>query len=146
MNKVIHLYPDRAGNKTREELEHITTDSLTMKAALESYGFSVFLYNEGAPTIYHWQQFRLCQLLFAEKLPSLPKVRIDENECPNLCSAILISPLKKANGKIEELKRRPGLTTQLPSAMIYLLYGLYSDIIKNELSSYPDDLPENIAI
>ena len=30
--------------------------------------------------------------------------------------------------------------------MIYLLYGLYSDLIKKELSSYPDDLPENIAI
>ena len=155
VNKVIHLYPDRAGNKTKEELEQITTDSLTMKAALEGYGFSVFLYTDGAPTIYHWQQFRLCQLLFAEKLPQLPKVRVDENECPNLCSAILVSPLKKTNGKIEldkssekkeELKRRPGLTTQLPSAMIYLLHGLYSDIIKKELSSLPDDLPENITI
>lgn len=155
VNKVIHLYPDRAGNKTREEIEQITTDSLAMKAALESYGFSVILYNEGAPTIYHWQQFRLCQLLFGEKLPSLPIVRIDENECPNLCSAILISPLKRTNGKIEldkssevkeSTRRRPGLTTQLPSAMIYLLYGLYADVIKSELSSIPDDLPENFAI
>lgn len=155
INKVIHLYPDRAGNKTREEIEQITTDSLAMKAALESYGFSVILYNEGAPIIYHWQQFRLCQLLFGEKLPSLPIVRIDENECPNLCSAILISPLKRTNGKIEldkrsevkeSTRRRPGLTTQLPSAMIYLLYGLYADVIKSELSSIPDDLPENVAI
>lgn len=155
VNKVIHLYPDRAGNKTREEIEQITTDSLAMKAALESYGFSVILYNEGAPIIYHWQQFRLCQLLFGEKLPSLPIVRIDENECPNLCSAILISPLKRTNGKIEldkssevkeSTRRRPGLTTQLPSAMIYLLYGLYADVIKSELSSIPDDLPENVAI
>jgi len=54
--------------------------------------------------------------------------------------------LDKASEKKEELKRRPGLTTQLPSAMIYLLYGLYSDIIKKELSSYPDDLPENLTI
>lgn len=155
INKVIHLYPDRAGNKTREEIEQITTDSLAMKAALESYGFSVILYNEGAPIIYHWQQFRLCQLLFGEKLSSLPIVRIDENECPNLCSAILISPLKRTNGKIEldkssevkeSTRRRPGLTTQLPSAMIYLLYGLYADVIKSELSSIPDDLPENVAI
>lgn len=155
VNKVIHLYPDRAGNKTREEIEQITTDSLAMKAALESYGFSVILYNEGAPIIYHWQQFRLCQLLFGEKLSSLPIVRIDENECPNLCSAILISPLKRTNGKIEldkssevkeSTRRRPGLTTQLPSAMIYLLYGLYADVIKSELSSIPDDLPENVAI
>ena len=155
IDKTIHIYPDRAGNKTKEELEQITTDSLTMKSALESYGFSVILYNEGQATIYHWQQFRLCQLLFAEKLPLLPKVRIDENECPNLCSAILISPLKKTNGKIEldkssekkeGLKRRPGLTTQLPSAAIYLFYGLFSDIIKKELSSYPDNLPENVTI
>lgn len=129
-NRTIHLYPDRAGNKPKEELEQITTDSLTMKAALESYGFTVFLYNENAPVIYHWQQFRLCQLIFAEKLPSLPKVRIDENECQNLCSAILISPLKQSGGKIEldkssekkeSIKRIPGLTTQLPSAFIYLL-------------------------
>lgn len=155
VNKTIHLYPDRAGNKTREELEQITTDSLTMKAALEGYGFSVILYNEGQGTVYHWQQFRLCQLLFSEKLPLLPKVRIDENECPNLCSAILVSPLKKTNGKIEmdkssekkeELKRRPGLTTQLPSAAIYLFYGLFADVVKRELSSYPDDLPENITV
>lgn len=154
-NRTIHLYPDRAGNKPKEELEQITTDSLTMKAALESYGFTVFLYNENAPVIYHWQQFRLCQLIFAEKLPSLPKVRIDENECPNLCSAILISPLKQSGGKIEldkssekkeSIKRIPGLTTQLPSAFIYLLYGLYSDIIRKELSSIPDDLPDNFSI
>lgn len=155
VNKTIHLYPDRAGNKTREEFEQITTDSLTMKAALESYGFSVILYNDGQGTIYHWQQFRLCQLLFSETLPLLPKVRIDENECPNLCSAILITPLKKTNGKIEmdkssekkeELKRRPGLTTQLPSAAIYLFYGLFADVVKREISSYPDDLPENVTI
>lgn len=154
-NRTIHLYPDRAGNKPKEELEQITTDSLTMKAALESYGFTVFLYNENAPVIYHWQQFRLCQLIFAEKLPSLPKVRIDENECPNLCSAILISPLKQSGGKIEldksserkeSIKRIPGLTTQLPSAFIYLLYGLYSDVVRKELSSIPDDLPDNFSI
>ena len=30
-NKVIHLYPDRAGNKTREESQRITTDSRLMK-------------------------------------------------------------------------------------------------------------------
>ena len=64
VNKTIHLYPDRAGNKRREEMESVTTDSRALKAALEGYGFTVFLYNEGAPTIYHWQQFKLCLLLF----------------------------------------------------------------------------------
>lgn len=155
VNKTIHLYPDRAGNKRREEMEQITTDSRALKAALESYGFSVILYNEGAPTIYHWQQFRLCQLLFSERIPLLPKIRICENECKNLCSAILISPLikkgnvielDKSSEKKESLKRQAGLTTQLPSAMIYLLYGLYGDIAKRELSSLPDDLPDNFSL
>jgi len=85
----------------------------------------------------------------------LPRIRIDENECPNLCSAIMISPLKKTDGKIEldkssekkqALKNQAGLTTQLPSAMIYLLYGLYSDVVKAELSTYPVDLPDNFVI
>lgn len=38
-DKVVHLYPDRAGNKRREELEQITTDSRALKAALEGYAF-----------------------------------------------------------------------------------------------------------
>lgn len=155
VNKTIHLYPDRAGNKRREEIESVTTDSRALKAALEGYGFTVFLYNEGAPTIYHWQQFKLCLLLFGERLPILPRVRIDENECPNLCSAILISPilrrgntieLDKSSERKESIKRQAGLTTQLPSAMIYLLYGLYGDIAKKELSSFPDDLLENLDL
>ena len=154
-DKVVHLYPDRAGNKRREELEQITTDSRALKAALEGYGFSVILHNEGAATIYHWQQFKLCLMLFGEQRNFLPRVRICENECKNLCSAILISPLvKKGNSieldksseKKEPLKRQAGLTTQLPSAMIYLLYGLYGDIAKSDLSTFPTDLPDNTAI
>lgn len=154
-DRVVHLYPDRAGNKRREELEQITTDSRALKAALEGYGFSVILHNEGAGTIYHWQQFKLCLMLFGEQRNFLPRVRICENECKNLCSAILISPLvKKGNSieldksseKKEPLKRQAGLTTQLPSAMIYLLYGLYGDIAKSDLSTFPTDLPDNTAI
>ena len=155
-NRLIHLYPDRAGNKKREELEQITTDSRALKHALESYGFSVVLYNEGQGTIYYWQQFKLCQLLFNNGSRNyLPIIRIDENECKNLCSAILISPIIKKNGSIEldksserkePLRKQAGLTTQLPSAMIYLLYGLYGELAKNELSSIPDNLPENFSM
>ena len=94
-------------------------------------------------------------MLFSERSPLLPRIRIDENECKDLCSAIMISPLKKTNGRIEldkssekkqQLKNQAGLTTQLPSAMIYLLYGLYADAVKAELSTYPTDLPDNFSI
>lgn len=155
INKHIVLYHDRAANKRREDLEKITSDARILKRELESYGFTVELMNEGQSTIYHWQQFKLLLLLFGERSNALPVCRIDENECPNLCSAIPLSPLKKTDGRIEldkssevkvALKHQAGLTTQLPSALIYLLFGLYGDRIQGELSNIPDDLPENIGI
>lgn len=154
-NKRIVLYPDRAGNKRREELEQITTDSRALKRELESYGFEVQLMNEGQATIYHWQQFKLMLLLFGDRSNALPHVFIDENECPNLCSAIPLSPRKSTNGRIEldkssevkiPLHRQAGLTTQIPSAFIYLMYGLYGDAVLNELTSIPDDIPDNFNL
>jgi len=151
-NKTVHLFPDRAGNKTREELEQVATDSRLMKEQLEQAGFSVVLHNEGQGTIYYWQQYKLLLMLFSEQYQGLPRIRIDENECKNLCSAIMVSPIRQVGGKIEldktserkqALKNQAGLTTQLPSALIYLLYGLYADQCRQELSSYPIDLPDN---
>ncbi len=154
VNKRILLYHDRAGNKRREDLEQITTDARALKRELESYGFEVELMNEGQATIYHWQQFKLLQLLFSGRSRALPAVLIDENECSNLCSAIMLSPLKKTEGRIEldkssektvPLKQQAGLTTQLPSAFIYLLFGRYGSKVQSELSSMPDNLPDNFS-
>ena len=154
VNKRILLYHDRAGNKRREDLEQITTDARALKRELESYGFEVELMNEGQATIYHWQQFKLLQLLFSGRSRALPSVLIDENECKNLCSAIMLSPLKKTEGRIEldkssektvPLKQQAGLTTQLSSAFIYLLFGRYGSKVQSELSSMPDNLPDNFS-
>ena len=30
--------------------------------------------------------------------------------------------------------------------MIYLLYGLYGDLMKSHLSTFPDNIPSNISI
>ena len=155
INKQIVLYHDRAANKRWEDLEKITSDARILKRELESYGFSAELMNEGQSTIYHWQQFKLLLLLFGERSNALPVCRIDENECPNLCSAIPLSPLKKTDGRIEldkssevkvPLKHQAGLTTQLPYELIYLLFGLYGDRIQSELRNIPDDLPENLVV
>lgn len=154
-DKHIKLYFDRAANKRREEYEQITTDARILKRELESYGFTVELMNEGQSTIYYWQQFKLLLLVFGEQSNSFPKVLIDENECKDLCSAIMLSPRKKTDGRIEldktsetkvPIKYQAALTTQLPSALIYLLYGLYSERMPNEYSSIPDDLPDNTVI
>lgn len=155
-NKHIKLYYDRAGNKTKEELEQITTDARLMKAELERYGFYVELMNEGQATIYYWQQKKLLDYIFSNKFAAFPRPYICENQCPNLCSSIMLSPMKKTiDGKIEldktsekkvPMKLQAGRSTQLPSALIYFYFGRYGHLLPNEFSSIPDNLPENTVI
>ena len=153
-NKHIVLYHDRAANKTREEYEQITTDARMLKRELESYGFEVQLMNEGQSTIYHWQQFKLLQFVFSGRTHSIPRVMVDENECKNLCSSIMLSPRKDKDGQVQldktsekkvPLKMQAGLTTQLASAFIYLLYGLFGDKIEEINPDIPDNLPNNFT-
>lgn len=152
-NKNIKLYYDRAGNKRREDADSISTDARILQRELESYGFSVELMNVAQSVVYHWQQYKLLQFIFGDKSNAVPRVSIDKNECPNLCSSIMLSPRKYTDGKIEldktserkvPLHLQAGLTTQLPSALIYLLFGRYSERMPNEFSQIPDDLPDNI--
>lgn len=152
-NKNIKLYYDRAGNKRREDAEQITTDALILKRELESYGYRVELMNIGQRVIYYWQQFKLLSLIFGDRSNALPRVLVDKNEAKNLCSAIMLSPRKNTDGKIEldktserqvPLHMQAGLTTQLPSALIYFLYGRYAERMPSEYSQIPDDIPDNI--
>ncbi len=152
-NRNIKLYYDRAGNKRKEDFEQISTDAKILQRELESYGFQVELMNEGQKTIYHWQQFKLLAFIFGDRSNAVPRVTIDENECPDLCSAIMLSPRKYTDGKIEldktserkvALHLQAGLTTQLPSALIYFLYGRYSEQLPSEYSVIPGDIPSNV--
>lgn len=154
-NKHIRLYYDRAGNKRKEEFEQIATDAKIMQRELESYGFTVELMNENQKTIYHWQQYKLLAFVFGTPSNAIPQVLIDENECPNLCSAIMLSPRKHTDGRIEldktserkvPIQLQAGLTTQLPSALIYMLYGLYSDAMPSEYSAIPTDMLGNVVV
>lgn len=154
-NKRIKLYHDRAANKRREERDQITSDARILKRELEAFGYDVELMNEGQSTIYHWAQYKLLMLIFSDNYKAMPRVLIDDNECKNLCSAIMLSPKKTKDGivmldKTSErkvrLKDQAGLTTQLPSALIYLLYGRYAGAMPNEYNRTPSDLPANIMV
>lgn len=154
-NKTIKLYYDRSGNKRKEEWDQISTDAKILQRELESYGFRVELMNEGQSVIYYWQQYKLLQFIFGDRSNAVPRVTICENECPNLCSSIMLSPRKYTDGKIEldksserkvPLHLQAGLTTQLPSAFIYLLFGRYSERLPSEYSQLPDNLPANINV
>ncbi len=149
----VYLFYDRAGNKRKEEQEQITTDAKILKRELESYGFNVELMNEGQKTIFYYEHYKLLAMLLSDRYKSLPHISIDENECKNLVSAIPLSPKKKnIDGRIEldkssEIKIHPayqaGLSTQIPSALMYLLFGVFRDKLPSELNGIPE-LPDNI--
>jgi len=132
-NRVIDLYYDRAGNKKNAKLAN-QTDAQELKAEIEKYGWRVSLKNLGQGDIYYWQHHRLWKRLLAESEKSVPRIRIDSNECPNLISAMYCckkipgsSPveLDKSPEKKVRIDMQAGLTPQIPSALTYLVWGLF---------------------
>lgn len=141
-NKKIILYADRAGNKRKTEADKITTDSRILKKELEAYKFRVELKTEKQRTIFYYEHHRLLTMLLSENLKSTPRIRIDENECKNLVSAIHLTPVKRDDGKIEmdkiserqvALQYQAALTPQIPSALTYLIFGLYENQLPKEM-------------
>lgn len=150
----IELYYDRAGNKRREIRQKITTDAKQLKSELEASGFKVRLKNEKQRTLFYYEHYQLALILLGERRNDTPRIRICENECPNLVSAIHLSPLRHTDdGRIEldktsedkvALPYQAGLTTQGPSALTYGLYGLFSNFLPKNMKSTPS-LPDNIS-
>ncbi len=149
----IELFYDRAANKRREIQQKITTDAKQLKQELEVLGFKVRLQNEKQRTIFYYEHYKLGLILFGEEQRNTPRIKICENECPNLVSAIHVSPLKNTDGKIEldkssevkvALPYQAGLTTQLPSAMSYGLFGLFSNFLPRNIKR-KQNMPDNIS-
>ncbi len=143
-NKNIDLYYDRAGNQKKQKYANLTaeTDAKQLKEKLEALGWRVTLKNKKQRTIYHYEHYHLFSNIW-KGVPNNPEVLIDENGCPNLISSIFLSPLKRAYGTIEldktseirvPLQHQAGLTTQIPSAMMYLVFGLFEEYSKESMS------------
>jgi hypothetical protein len=152
-NKRIDLFYDRAGNKKKTIQEKITTDARLLNSELKAYGFKVSMKNQNQRTIYYYEHFKLISLILSEQLKYMPILRIDENECPNLKSALFLTPVKREDGKIEmdkksektvSYKHQASLTPQIPSALTYLIFGLYENMLPNDMSNLPN-LPGNYS-
>lgn len=149
------LYYDRAGNKSKEEYEQITSDVALLEREFASYGIHLQLMNKDQRTIYHYEHYKLLEMIFSNQYNSFPEVLIDENECKNLVSSIYLSPKKenekgriildKSSERKVAKKFQAALTTQLSSAFMYLLFGKYHHLLPSEISSIPD-LPDNVMV
>ena len=137
-SRVIFLYYDRAGNKRLQKYrdkKQGDTDIKILKSELEQLDWTVHLMNEDQRTIFHWEHFLLFSRLLGETEAKVPKLRFCQYECEELISCIYSSPVKKTDtGQIEldkssekklDFEDQVWFSTQLPSALWYLVFGLY---------------------
>lgn len=137
-SRVIFLYYDRAGNKHLSKYKNRMqgdTDIKILKYELEQLDWTVHLMNENQRTIFHWEHFLLFSRLLGEKESKTPKIRICQYEAEELISCIYSSPVKRTDtGQIEldkssekklDFEDQVWFSTQLPTAMYYLVFGLY---------------------
>lgn len=144
-NKVIYLYYDRAGNQRdpayRKDYPLLgtlrDTDANLLQIALVARGWTVHPMSRNQATIFYSQHYRLLNKLFGDQEGKHWKILIDRNECEALISSINHSPLKKGTRDIELDKSSEKLdfedqamySTQLSSALMYLLWGRFSEIL-----------------
>jgi len=152
-NRIINLYYDRAANQRKKEKRSKETEAKEFKAELERFGWRVRLMNLSQRTIFHWEMYKLLLRLFSPDDRAIPKILIDSNECPNLVSAVQVSPIKDGSNPIEldkssevklPLHKQAGLSTQIPSALFYLLWGKFERFAFT--TSTVPRLPENSII
>ncbi|MDL2215266.1 hypothetical protein LJC00_03665 [Dysgonomonas sp. OttesenSCG-928-M03] len=140
--KVIYLYYDRAGNQQGPAYRKyypllgtmIDSDANLLAIELTKRGWTVHMMSKGQPTIYYSQHYRLLNTLFGKPEGKQPTILIDRNECEALVSSINHSPLKKGSKEVEldksserelEFEDQAMYSTQLSSALMYLLWGKF---------------------
>lgn len=136
--RVIYLYYDRAGNQRKDRYRNNPkgdTDAKILKTELENLGWEVHLMNQDQRTIFFWQHYLLFSRLMAEREIRTPRIRICQYECEELISSIHMSPRKKTEDNRIELDKSSErkydfadqiwYSTQISSAFMYLIYGLY---------------------
>lgn len=144
--KQLFLHYDRAANQRDPKYRDFypltgdlsDSDAILLKTALTKRGWNVTLMSMNAPVIYYSQHYRLLSKLFGHNDGSWDEILVDENECDALISSIYHSPLKRTSGKIEldkssekelEYKDQPFYSTQIASALMYLLWGEFKGIL-----------------
>lgn len=143
--KELVLYYDRAADQKDPEYRKYyplngtvnDTDANLLARYLRSEGWVVHLMSKGQGTIFYSQHYRLLNILFGENDGTRDDILIDRNECEGLVSSINHSPLKVYEGKTMLDKSSERLpfdqqeyySTQLSSALMYLLWGVYSDLL-----------------
>jgi hypothetical protein len=148
--KIIRIWCDRAAFNHVEKYKQNTkgrTDAAILKRELEDLGWRVEIMNPNQRTIEYWEHFLLLDLLLGERDKRAPKIKICQFECERLISCIYMSPLKRVKGSGIELDKSSEVkldyeeqqwySTQLPSSLMYLIFGLYEKFKPSKYEELP---------
>lgn len=91
-NKTIYLYHDRSGYK--EEANSKTTLAQDVENLLRSAGWTVINMTPNTNNPSHILKFRLLNAILAEEDLTLPVMRINSDNCPNLVISMENAPIK----------------------------------------------------
>ena len=80
----------------------------------------------------------MLSVLFGEKNPKAPRVKVCQNEAAELVSSIQMSPVRKTTDSFIDLDKTSETrldyedqvlwSTQIGTSLMYLLWGLYHDL------------------
>lgn len=88
---VVHLYHDRSGYK--QEANSKTTLAEDVENMLRAVGWTVINKTPNTNNPPHIDKFRLVNEILSEENTKLPRLRINENQCPNLIISMENAPL-----------------------------------------------------
>ena len=138
---IIHLYHDKSGFKEQEN--SITTLAEDVTNLLTKAGWVVINMTPETNNPSHILKFRLINTLLAEEDYTLPRIRINADNCPNLIISMENAPIKltgkdgfekdKSSEKSKVIKQEEA--THLSDTLDYNLYHHFSYLLDPEASN-----------
>lgn len=141
--KEIYLYHDRSGNNL--QANSITTLAQDVIQQLTNAGWIVITMTPESNNPEHALKYRLINAILAEDDVTLPRVRINSDNCPNLIISMENAPIKLKKEGFEKDKSSERSTvikqehaTHLSDTVDYNLYWQFAYLLDYQaLSSYP---------
>lgn len=136
---VVHLYHDRSGYK--QEANSKTTLAEDVENALRKAGWRVINKTPNTNNPAHIEKFRLINEILSEQNENLPKVRINENRCPNLIISMENAPLTDNDAFKKDKSSERSTTipqehaTHFSDTVDYCLFWQFSYLIDYQYSN-----------
>lgn len=141
--KDIYLYHDRSGNNL--QANSITTLAQDVTIQLQAAGWNVINMTPDSNNPDHALKYRLINALLAEDDITLPRIRINSDNCPNLIISMENAPVKlkkegfekdKSSERSKVIKQEHA--THLSDTFDYNLYWQFAYLLDHQaLSSFP---------